>query len=156
MFQNLQKTDLYRKHQMSKDFDGGCFTVDISDVVLENQQDIYRLLDTVCALDKLHPIGAGWRALNYADGKATLEWSFQNDLAYSTTRLGKNKTQKYCKLVLAGIDPENCQCFTNWRDNPWDEKHVRSWHGISHGTFEIAIVFLDTQKLVLTYLTSED
>lgn len=156
MFQDLQYTDLYRSHNMNDDFDGGCFSVDISKVIMQNDQEVFQLLDAVCRMVKLHPLSDGWRKLSFEDGKTMLQWAFQNDLAYGGTRLGKKKTNKYCKIILDHVNAEETICFTNCSDDPWKENGGRSWYGISSATFDIAVVVLDKETLVLAYLTSED
>ena len=156
MFQDLQKTDLYRLHSMSDDFDGGCFSIDISKVSATNDQEIYQLLDAACRLSGLQPISNSWRNQTFDEGTTMLQWGFQNDLVFDGPRLGKKKTNKYMKLILNHVNPEEAFCFTNWSDDPWNEGGSRSWSSLSHATFEIAVVVMDKNTLVLTYLTAED
>ena len=141
---------------MNRDFEGGCFSIDIHQLALQNEKEVYQLLDAACKLDNLHPISENWRKLTYDDCKTLLQWAFQNELAYPGTRIGKKKTRKFCKLILDKIDPEKSHCFTNWADNPWKEDGGRYWNCITQHTYDIAIVLLDAQQLVFTYLISED
>jgi len=57
--------------------------------------------------------------------------------------------------ALCGIDKSNCVCFTNCFGNPWKSGST-SWNPISDCAFDLAVVFIDENRLVFSYLTDED
>lgn len=156
MLTDLQKIDLYHINKMEKCFEGDCFMIEIHKRMINTEKEIYKLLDDICIKETLFAIGESWRKVDFEHGKKLLHAALAIDLAYGGTKLGKKKIQKLMKVMVDKIDQEDNYCFTNWADDPWKEETGKSWNGITQHTFDIAVVLMDSSRVIFMYTISED
>lgn len=146
---------MIKKLDFKKLSGGDSFTYKVDDD-LSNEKELYRILDEVCSLENLIPLKGEWNKLSYSDLSDLLLSALRYDLAFKACeRMPLDDAKYFHDRILSGIDKNNCVCFTNWFENPWKSGGT-SWNSISNCTFDIAIVFIDEDKLVFTYLTGED
>ena len=150
-----------REHRMIKKLDfkkytgGDTFTYKVN-CDLSNVNELYNILDEVCSLESLTPLKGEWNKLSYSNLNKLLLSALRYDLGFtSSERMPLEDAKYFHNKILSGINKDKCICFTNWFVNPW-ESDGASWNSISEYTFDMAVVFIDEEKVVFTYLTSED
>jgi hypothetical protein len=151
------KTDLYHALGMDKFFRGDSFELDISKEDSSSEAAIFELLDKVCLSENRTPLNGSWNRLSLTECSKLLSRAFQYDLAYTSCELmSSDKAQYYREIVMSKVDSTKCFCYTNWGGSPWESSGGAGWDPITENTFDMAIVLIDTQKIVFTYFISED
>jgi hypothetical protein len=151
----MTRTDLYKLNGM--DIWGDSFELDISSLDISTEEKIFELLDQVCIMESKHPLQGGWWKISFADCCTLLQDAFHYDLAFTYAELMSNdKAIYFQELLTTKINSAGCHCYTNWNTNPWKENNGCGYNTITDNTFDMAIVLLDSQKLIFTYFISED
>ena len=141
---------------MDSFFEGGSFVLEISNSNIKTESDIFNLLDTICTNEKLNPLNENWNKLSYEDCKELLLNTLNFDLAFTICEsMTRDKAIYFLNHILSFINKDECRCFTNSYGNPWKSAQY-SFNSITESTFDMAIIFLDSNKLVFTYKTGED
>ncbi len=144
-----------KKLDFKKYTGGDSFTYKV-DCDLSKENELHNILDEVCSLENLIPLKGEWNKLSYSDLSDLLLSALRYDLAFmASERMSLEDAKYFHNRILSGIDRDKCICFTNWFENPWKSDGA-SWNSISECTFDMAVVFVDEEKVVFTYLTGED
>ena len=147
------KKDLYKALGMEQYCWGDCFMIDHEAAANKTIE----LIDKICIAEKLNPLAKQWNEISFDACNALLENAFNFDLAYSSSELmPKEKAIYYKDYVMTNFNASETRCFTNWQKNPWTGRKGGSWLPITDHTFDIAIVLVDSTKLIFTYFISED
>lgn len=153
----MEKIELFDILGMNKFFAGGSFEYSLRNLTIGDESAINKTLDEICLKENLIPLGEEWRKLSFLEGSNLLLNAFRYDLAYmSSERMSKEKAKYFQEQVLDRVDKNKCICYTNWFDNPWENKNGSSWNSVTKHTLDMAIVIIDEKKLVFTYFIGED
>jgi hypothetical protein len=151
----MKRGRLIKKLDFKDYVDGDSVSYKI-DCDLDDEKEVYNILDEVCRLENLNPLKGEWNKLSYPDLSDLLLNGLRYDLAFtSSERMSLDDAQHFHDKILSGIDKGKCICFTNWFENPW-KSGGSSWNSISDYTFDMAIVFMNQNKVTFTYVVGED
>ncbi len=153
----MNKIDLYTQLGMEGSFWGGLFEYEIKGQQLETDNEIFDLLDRVCLAEHFTPLNGEWNKLGFEDCCRLLKNALTYDLAFtSSERMPKAKAEQFYEEILSRVNTQTCKCFTNWFQSPWDSDEGVSSNPITENTFDMAIIFIDSERLVFAYFISED
>ncbi len=93
--------------------------------------------------------------IDFTAANKLLQYALQYDLAYSIELAPEEKAQTFKNLMLSGFESGDCICYTNWSGFPGEENCL-GWEPLTENTFDIAIVFMNQNKMVVTYFIAED
>lgn len=149
----MKKRELYKELGMDEFYFGDSFIVDRD----KSCFDIIKEIDHLCITEKRNPLGGKWNELNFGECSDLLLNAFNFDLAYKDFAVMPiEKAEFYRNFIVSKFDESDTVCFTNWFQNPWKNKNVVVWNPITDNTFDMAIVFADSTKIVFTYFIGED
>ena len=152
----MERVELFKKLEFKDYFDGDSFAYKVGDCDLNKEEELHSVLDEVCRLENLTPLKGEWNKLSFSDSSDLLLYALRYDLVFtSRERISMEDAKYFHNKILESIDKDKCVCFTNWFQNPW-KSGGSSWNSISECTFDIAIVFIDKNKVVFTYIVGED
>lgn len=153
----MDKIDLFDGLGMNKLFAGGAFEYYMRSLTIADENALNKTLDEICSKENLIPLEGKWRRLNFLECSNLLLNAFRYDLAYmSSERMPEEKAQYFQEQILDRVNKDKCVCYTNWFNNPWQDKNGSSWNSITEYTFDLAVVIIDEKKVVFTYFIGED
>lgn len=151
----MTKTDICKNSGMDEFIWGDCFEIAI-DHFNSNTKHI-ELLDTICVNEQLKPLADKWQKIDFDECCDLLLNALHFDLAYQNCEnMPYEKALYFQKNIIEKINKNDCHCYSNWFQNPWKTINGASWNPVTENTFDMAIVFIDSKKVIFTYFISED
>lgn len=150
--------DLYAELGLKKYFWGGIKKISLDSIDLTDTESIISILDSSSANENLSMLGSDWIEIDFNRYKFLCISAFCFSLGFPKKEI---MTFEIAQSVFDKIIDEdmfkNCRCYTNCSESPWDgENSAFAFNSISTYAMDLAMVVLNNESLVFTYILYED
>ncbi len=152
-----RENKLFQSLGIDKFHEGGASQYIVDGLNIFDESRVNEFLDEICTQENLIPLQGRWRRLDFQEYCDLLLNGLWHDLAFlSCERMSKSEAETFFEELISRFDKNQCNCYTNWLNNPWKTNAGLSWNSITSNTFDLALIVLDKEKALFTYFIAED
>ncbi|WP_373549477.1 hypothetical protein [Haliscomenobacter sp.] len=122
-----------------------------------DEETVFLLLDKFCEDKNLTKLGNLWVPIDFATASYFINKGLQFSIAFNTAENGcdAETVKRNQNALLKSFDELNNKgCFTNCFGDPWSGNY--SSNPLTEQTFDVAIVIISQDKVLLVYFMDED